>query len=159
MIVVDVETSGLDPRKHGILSIGAVYGRSLFYHEAALLETQEVDHTALSVNGVAAPYDGPPIRKAMKSFYTWVGEVPKEDRVMAGHNPFFDAAFLKAADSQWPFHFRMIDLHSLAYMKFKESLSLNQILERLGLPPEPNPHHALVGAMLEKCAFTRLGVD
>ena len=54
MIVVDVETSGLDDEKNSLLSIGAVdfYNpKNQFYGECRVREGAEVNPEALEVNG------------------------------------------------------------------------------------------------------------
>ena len=52
MIVVDLETTGVDPRKHSILSIGAVdfnNQENYFYGECRIREGALIDNYALAV--------------------------------------------------------------------------------------------------------------
>ncbi len=62
---------------------------------------------------------------------------------------------------------RSVDLHSVCYTHMlvrgrnpaKEGtsiVSLDKVLEYVGLQPEPKPHNALTGAKLEAEAFSRL---
>ena len=54
MIVADLETTGLDSRKHSILSIGAMdfeNQENTFYGECRIRENSEIDEEALRVNG------------------------------------------------------------------------------------------------------------
>lgn len=57
---------------------------------------------------------------------------------------------------KWPFGHRSVDLHSVAFAKLGKSLSLDGILQAVGLQPEPKPHNALTGARLERDAFKLL---
>ena len=54
MVVLDIETTGLDPDVHGIVSIGAVDVNSpedMFYEECRIREGEKIDENALDVNG------------------------------------------------------------------------------------------------------------
>ena len=91
---------------------------------------------------------------------------------MIAHNSGFDSSFLKASMDRyniyWTFGFRTIDLHTIAYIELLKmgaeipliygtsALSLNKILEIVGLPKEPDPHNALNGAKYETEAMYRL---
>jgi len=93
-------------------------------------------------------------------------------KFLIAHNAGFDSSFLKASMDRyniyWIFGFRTVDLHTIAYidlLKRKEeipliygtsALSLNKILEIVGLPKEPDPHNALNGAKYETEAVYRL---
>jgi len=92
--------------------------------------------------------------------------------MIAGHNPSFDRDFLRHAAMRahlnWPFAHRTIDSHSVCWthmtlqkikppMKNQRSaLDLDAVLVYCGLPEEPNPHNALVGAQMEAEGFSRL---
>lgn len=168
MIIVDVETSGLSAARHSLLSIGAVDFETSkeFYTECRLEEGKEVQAEALAVNGFN-PLDivnpsKPTVEEAYKAFYQWVVDnqfVP----LLAGQQVgSFDVTFLRAAHDRytpaahWIFGHRTVDLHSVAFGRFKESLSLDGILVKLGLAPEPKPHKAINGARLERDAFKKL---
>ena len=54
MLIVDVETTGIDSQKHSIASVGALdFGepQSQFYQECRIWEGAEVTLQALKVNG------------------------------------------------------------------------------------------------------------
>lgn len=171
MIVLDIETGGLNPRTKALLSIGAVdfNNGDEFYIECCAFDDSEVDDRALVVNGFtrqqALDKSKPTRLEAYISFQKWcVGR----DTLIAGQQVgSFDLAFLKEIQNDidilnskdflsWQFGHRSVDLHSIAYARFGKSLSLDGILQALGLEPEPKPHNALVGAKLEAEAFRRL---
>ena len=95
-----------------------------------------------------------------------------ENRTIAGENPSFDRDFLKASaqrcEIKWLISHRTIDLHSLAYASYlkrglnlpvkdeRMDLNADRIFNYVGLPAEPRPHRALVGAKMEAEAFSRL---
>jgi len=156
MIVVDVETTGLNPKKHQIVSIGAVdYDTGeTFYGECRVYKNDEIDPRALAVNGFTEEYlrnyKRPSPKRLYETFYTWtVGR----SMMLAGCVVGFDISFLKSVHERtqgskdFPFYYRSIDLHSIAYQRFGKSYALKTICENLGVEPEPEIHNALNGAM------------
>ncbi|QQG39778.1 MAG: 3'-5' exonuclease [Candidatus Aenigmatarchaeota archaeon] len=171
MIVVDVETTGLNPDRHAIVSIGAVElanPQNIFYAECRAWEGAEVDENALRVNGFSAEQVRDASKKtldqAMREFLSWTDSCG--NTMLAGHNTSFDRDFLSASAKRcglvWPFAHRTIDLHTVCYTKLlqdgqvMDGLSLNKILALVGLPREPDPHNALTGAKMEAEALSRL---
>lgn len=177
MIVVDVETTGLDPRKHSIVSIGALYfpnPEKQFYQECRIWYGAEISKEALNINGFSEEDIKDPNKKSLeetiKDFLQWTEGI--DDVTLAGENPSFDLNFLKSSaeryDIKWPFGHRTVDLHSLCYTHFlkrglnppvkneRTDLNLDKILRYVGLPEEPKPHNALTGAKMEAEAFSRL---
>ena len=173
MIIVDIETSGISPYKNGMLSIGAVDldSNQQFYLECQLTEGREVDDIALQMNGFTLEN----IRDANKltdteallTFCHWAEKL--KDKTLGGHNighfdilfleeiwSRLDSGFLGGIKPKFPFSHRTVDLHSIAYDKFRESLSHAQICKALGLPEEPKPHNALEGAKSEAAALRLL---
>ncbi len=159
-IVVDVETGGLNPELNPLLSIGAVNfntGKS-FYGECAPMDLQNKVATkqALMVNGIDIDEwrNKPNLFETINKFSKWLG--PNKN-TLAGHNPNFDLSFIQQAfyesETWFPFRFRTIDMHSLAYAKFGESLNSDEIYVKLGMVKEPRPHNAMVGAMHEARAL------
>jgi DNA polymerase III epsilon subunit-like protein len=54
MIVLDIETTGLDPAEHGIVSVGAVEfeaPENQFYEECHVSEDVPIEQEAVDVNG------------------------------------------------------------------------------------------------------------
>ena len=162
MIVLDVETSGIDPQVHGLLSIGAVdteTGES-FYADCRLSEDRTFTSIALGINGRTPEslYIGPHDVTISQDFRAWC---ESRNCLVGGQQVgSFDLLFLREvfgrAGLPWPFGYRCVDLHSVAWAKWGESLGLDDILERLGLEKEPKPHNALTGAKLEAECFRRL---
>lgn len=178
MIVVDVETTGLDPRKHSIASIGAIdFGdpQNQFYEECRIWDGAEIAQEALQINGFTEEqlHDShkPSLAEIMRHFIAWAKGV-SADVTFAGENVFFDHDFLRASaersEVEWIFTTRIVDLHSVSFAHHlkrgimppikdrKTALSLDKTLVYVGIPEEPKPHIAINGAKLEAEAFSRL---
>ena len=177
MIVVDVETTGLNPQKHSIISIGAIdflKPENQFYEECKIWKGAEIMQEALKINGFSEQevknFNKNSLETIIKRFLSWVGDI--EDKTFAGENPSFDRDFLKTSAQRygidWILGHRTIDLHSLCYSHFlkrglnpptknkRTDLNTDKILKYTGLPEEPKPHNALVGAKMEAEAISRL---
>lgn len=176
MIVVDVECTGLNPRRHSLLSIGAVdYGcpERIFYGECRAFPGAEVNDEALRIAGFsqseAFDLHKPALEILIGQFFEWADGC--SERTLAGQNPDFDRDFLRASaerfNLQWDYGHRVVDLHSLAYghqlsrgisspRNVLSALGSDQIYHYVGLPEEPRPHNALTGASMEAEAFSRL---
>ncbi len=167
MIILDIETTGIKVGVHGIASLGAVDSNNgqTFYGECQVPVYREIDPRALEVNGftIEQLHD---VKKQSEvglylDFIKWSeGRVPN---VLGGHNVgHFDILFLEELHSRhkiegkFPFSYRTLDLHSVAYAVFGESLSHAQICDKLGIPQEPKPHNALEGAKSEYRALNEL---
>lgn len=136
MIVVDVETTGVDPNKHSIVSIGALElgppshkateGQGApedeFYGECRVWDGAHISDEALAVNGFERSDITDPTKQSlevlMRAFLSWAREV--ENHMLAGHNVWFDLIFLKSSAYRygldWFLSDRLIDIHALAYM-------------------------------------------
>lgn len=177
MIVVDIETSGTDPYKHSILSIGAVdfsNAERFFYQECKIEEGKIFEEEALKINGFSEKQIKDPNKKdlesILKDFIIWIE--PIKDRTIAGHNVTFDARFLNTAFKRYgidfTFGYRVVDTHSLTYAslisKSKEvplkngrtDITSDYVFNYVGLPEETKPHNALNGAKMEAEAISRL---
>mgnify|MGYP006266430047 CR=1 FL=1 len=157
ILVVDIETTGTDPQKHSIVSIGAVHPASSeeFYIECRMLPDREVMDAALMVNGFTREQcndeSKTTAQNAYFKFLTWAKYMhPKP--LLAGQNiGSFDSKFLEnlhnlTTNEKWPFGYRSIDLHSLSFAVSGESLTLDEAGISIGLGPEQKPHNALNGA-------------
>lgn len=172
LFAVDVETTGLDPKKNSIVAIGAVdieTPERTFYIECRVWDGAEIEDGALRVNGftreqIAAQeqsHDG-----AIDRFFAWLtqdGDTP----IMVAHNSGFDRGFVREAAARAgckdPFSFRTIDIHSIVYMHLLRTgrpvptrLSLNECLLSFGLDKEPDPHNALTGAKCNQVLFKKV---
>jgi DNA polymerase III epsilon subunit-like protein len=177
MIVVDVETSGTDPKLHSIVSIGAVdfaQPERQFYRECRIFDGALVEAEALAVNGFTLEQVTDPHRSSLEQimgeFVAWCK--PVVDRTLGGHNTSFDRDFLQASVDRYNlahrFGNRVLDLHSFCWMHMarcgqsqptrggRSGISLNTVAEYVGLPEEPEPHNGLTGAKFEAEAFSRL---
>ncbi len=169
MIVTDIETSGLDARLNGMLSLGAVDYKTgaKFYGECRITDDREANPFALQINGFTEKQARDTSKQSDKDLLLKFVMFAKtcDSNVLAGHNVgHFDIIFLEEIFSRinseflpkFPFSYRTVDLHSLAYARFGESLTHEQICVRLGLTPEEKPHNALQGAVSECAAIKRL---
>lgn len=166
--ITDVETTGLDPLKHEIISIGCVVFDSDTFE---ILETfdrkikpehpETGDKRAFEVNGYTPE--------------AWVDELPlypvlieyanlTKGCMFLAHNVVFDHGFLmeafKKEDITCRFSLYKIDLLSLAWAKIPHAKtkgwSLKAVCEALGIDPEPAVHTALNGAMKEYEVYKKL---
>ncbi len=177
MIVIDVETSGTNPYKHSILSIGAVdffNPERQFYQECQIEKDKEYTEEALNVNGFKKEDLNDPkkktLEKVLNEFIEWMK--PVEDKTIGGHNVNFDAGFLnysfKRYNIDFSFGHRVLDTHSLVYASMlsrnlkiplkneKTDINSDYVFNYVGLPSEPKPHNALNGAKMEAEALSRL---
>ena len=183
MIAVDVEASGVDPKQHSIVSVGAVdlsNPTRQLYSECHLWDGAKIDPEGLKVNGFTREEITDPKKHSeadlVHEFITW-GEKASEN-TFGGQNPSFDRDFLQAAaaragHTQWPFAHRTIDTHTLCYMHMVKrgvvpptdpehkhsTLNLDAVLEYCGIPEEPTPHNALTGAKCHAEVISRLLYD
>lgn len=182
MIALDIETTGVSPKKHSILSIGAVDFTNTdnrFYEECRAWEGAHMDEEAFAVNGFSESQATDPSKKTEKeiveAFIAWAAGI--SDWTFVGQNPSFDRDFLIAACERnhmaFPFAHRSLDTHTMAYMhmvkrgipppfnaaKRHTTLSLDGVLEYCGIPGEPKPHNGLTGALCHAEAASRLLYD
>ncbi len=178
MLIVDVEASGTEAHKHSIVSVGALdlaNPTNRFYGECRVWDGAHIMDEALAVNGFTKQQILDPQKPSeadlVHSFLHWSEGL--EERTLAGQNVSFDRDFLKyasqrAGHTDWPFAYRTIDTHTLAYMhmisrglqppvKHKRSaLDLDAVLNYCGIPEEPSPHNALTGALSHAEVVSRL---
>ena len=183
MIVVDVETTGLDPHRNSIVSIGAVEFENpanQFYQECKVRSCSEISDGALKINGFTrkevADIRKPTLIETMHNFLDWSGEC--REQTLAGHNISFDRGFLEESLKHanagndkariWPFGYRTIDAHTICYASHlmhgimpplkdgKSNINLDVALAYVGMPSEPKPHNALTGAKVTAELLSRL---
>ncbi len=177
MIIVDVEASGTDYARHSIVSLGALeFERpdNRLYLECQIWHGAHISDEALAVCGYSREEVTDPNKmtegELVRNFLGWMETI--EDRTLAGQNVSFDRDFLRAAalreHLEWPFAYRTIDTHTLAYMhmtqrgilvpheKHHSALNLDAVLNYVGIPDEPEPHNALTGALSHAEVISRL---
>jgi DNA polymerase III epsilon subunit-like protein len=178
MLVIDVEASGVEAHKHSIVSVGALdfaNPSNRFYEECRVWDGAHIMEDALKVNGFTEAQITDPKKQSeadlVHAFMQWADGL--EERTFAGQNVSFDRDFIKyaaqrAGHTDWPFAYRTIDTHTLAYMhminrglkiptmKRRSALDLDAILNYCGIPHEPEPHNALTGALSHAEVISRL---
>lgn len=177
MIVIDIESSGMDPQKSSLLSVGAVdldNPENRFYEECRVFEGAHIEDEALKVNGFTKEQatdsqkqtDGEVVEK----FLVWLKTC--KEWTLAGQNTSFDRDFMMHTAHRyhinWPLAHRTIDLHSIAYAHMigrgfaiplknnHSALNLDAILKYTGINFERKQHNALEDALLEAEALSRL---
>lgn len=179
MIVVDIEATGTNAQVHSIVSLGAIdlnKPERQLYLECKRFEGAHIMEGALEVNGFTES-EIDDITKMSEAelfiqFMEWSHEC--DDRTLIGQNVSFDRAFLAAAadraDKPFDLPYRTLDTHSMCYMHMVKkgvtppfdaqhkhtSLNLNAVLNYCGIPAEPNPHNALIGAKCHAEVASRL---
>jgi DNA polymerase III epsilon subunit-like protein len=180
MIVLDVESSGVVPEKHSILSIGALDlddPTNQFYEECQVWEGADISDEALAINGFSKEeITGQGSAKQteaglIKAFIAWAMDRPK-DRTLAAQNVTFDRLFIEAACARAgienPFAHRTIDVHTLVWLHMvsrgipppvknnHSGINLTEALAYAGIPEEPKPHNALTGAFCHAEVIARI---
>jgi len=177
MIVLDIETTGTDPRRHAIIEVGAIdfdHPENFFNERCQIWDGAETDLKALEINGFTLDeiQDQTILtqKELISRFLIWTDKI--EDKTIAGQNVDFDINFLNESSKRCGLNFsigkRKVDQHSLVYAHFlKRSISpplkdgfsdLNSdlIMNYVGLASEPKPHRAINGARFEAEALSRL---
>jgi DNA polymerase III epsilon subunit-like protein len=180
MIALDVETSGLDPERYSILSIGAIdtdEPTNRFYGECQIWEGAHVSSEALAINGYSreSAIDSNKKTEAefISEFVAWATRA--KDTTIVGQNSSFDRDFVQSACRRagigFPFAHRTIDIHTLVWFHMIEhgvtppmykghsGINLTAALEYCGLPPEEKPHNALNGAFAHAEVFSRIAYN
>lgn len=176
--VLDIETSGLNPYKCAILSVGIVsYGERLneFYREYYPFDGAEIVEASMKINGLDTGKLNTDPANNPEMVVDDVREFLNDNgcNVTAGQNPSFDRSFVNAYAERYDLAFRLpiwtLDMHSVCMAYMLENgirvprkpdtglfLSGDSILEFVGLGREPKPHNALNGARYEFEALCRL---
>ncbi len=179
MIVIDIEASGTEYKKHSIVSIGALdfdHPTNRFYVECRLWAGAHIMGDSLAVTGFTEEEVRDPNKvpegEAVRMFLEWSQHMG--DRTLAGQNVSFDRDYLKAGCERegiaWDLAHRTIDTHSLCYMHMinagltppvdalhrRSALNLDAVLNYCGIADEPDPHNALTGALSHAEVISRL---
>ena len=177
MIVTDIETTGTNPEKHSIVSIGAIdmnNPEQTFYKECKIWDGAHIEEKALEINDMtradATDQSKESEAEIVESFLSWA--MKSEDHTIAAHNPVFDLSFLEEAAGRaginFPLAHRSIDQHSVTAThmlqnnlqipieKGRTAINSDFIMRYVGIPAEPRPHNALNGALWEAEALSRM---
>ncbi len=177
MIVVDIETSGLYPERHGIWQIGALdfYNpRNTFLEESRIDDEDEATEGAAKIHGKSEEYlrnrDKQSQKQLLENFFNWTGKVDIKNCIC--QNPQFDIGFISYKARKYslklPFHYRVFDLHSIASKVYHDShgdflmeenhsgMGLSKTLELCGLQDNRKEHNALEDAKLTAECFSRI---
>ena len=82
MVIIDIETTGLNPKKHSILEIGALdfnNPTNQFYQKCRIFDGAEIDPKALMVNGYndsqLKDLNRITLEELIVSFIDWIKEI------------------------------------------------------------------------------------
>ncbi len=165
-VVLDVETTGTDSKKHALLEIAAML---LDFNGAGELTPQEsfachvevfegavIDQEALEVNHID-PYHpfrfAIPEKQALTQLFSFVSDALKKygcrRAILVGHNAHFDLGFIQAAGKRCklsanPFHsFTVFDTATLAAVAYGKSV-LAKALKVAGIKFDKNQAHSAI---------------
>ena len=123
MIVLDLETSGIYPEKHGIWQIGALdleNPSNVFLEEGRIDDEDVVEEEAVKVHGKNEAYlrnsEKQSQMELIEKLFNWARKVKIITAIC--QNPQFDLVFIRSKAEKYginnPFHRRSFDLHSFA---------------------------------------------
>lgn len=159
---LDCETTGLNPGEHEVIEVAILRSDGLTYTTKIKPEHIATAHPkALQVNGYNEEEwaDAPRMKDVIE---TILGVL--KDCVIIGQNVGFDVGFLKyyaeLFNIKVGFGYHNIDTATLAWEHLVPcglgSLSMKNVCEFLGIPPEPDMHRALAGATTCKLVYETL---
>jgi len=185
MIVLDIETSGGDFQRCGILQIGAIElenPKNIFLEDARLEDENEIVDTTnlvdakkvIEVLGMTEEEmrnkNKQSEKQLLKNFFEWIKRVKIKNFIC--HNPQFDYGFVWTKANKYslkvPFYHRCFDLSTIALIRhydingkflIKEDytdMGLKNILAFVGMLDERKAHNALEDCKLEAECFSRL---
>jgi DNA polymerase III epsilon subunit-like protein len=156
LLIIDVETTGFDPKKNTCVEIGAVLlDESLreiqeFTSLIALPEGAQIDDGAMKINRIRPTdlADAAPEKEVVERFHR-VFRLDEVVPLLGGWNVWFDVSFVRQlyrkAQRPWPFVHRLIDVQSIiSFHNSLEGLSQDQAIRRF--LAERQEHRALPDA-------------
>lgn len=158
LLVVDVETTGLNPQLHNLLELTLLYCEGPKIVDTLSLKiaysTYYVSSAALKVNRIdLSQHTGVTPVEAVEQITLFVRKYfPNSQAMLAGHNTPFDVGFLKALFDKTSIHYsalfshRLIDTSSVCrFLNYAGILkthgSLSDIAEQLGIKVDTDKIH------------------
>lgn len=177
MIIVDIECSGLDSEKCGIIEIGAIElenPENVFREEARIDDEDEVEDGALRILGKTEAdlrdRSKQTQRELLEHFLSWASFISVKTCIC--QNPQFDLAFIGIKLRKYGIEnilpHRAFDLHSFASLKYfiinheflieqgKSAMGLKNVLALCGMEDKRKFHNALEDARLTAECFSRV---
>lgn len=166
LLVIDTESGGLNPNEHSILSLGATTlpVRETGDFEVIIREDNVVTEAeALSVNKMSLDWineNGKTPSEAVELFESYLlANFSNQDQpiVVAGHNTWFDVAFLKRlyrlADRSYPrrLSHRLIDTSSIVqFLRYTGKITLttgssDEVFDYFGIEVLEKDRHTALG--------------
>jgi ribonuclease T len=164
-VVVDIETSGLNPQKHALLEVcviiinlneqGEFFRESTHFEHILPFEGAELDADSLAFNQID-PFQ--PLRfaideaPALKQLFEPIKKALKQSKceraVLVGHNAWFDLLFIKEAVQrtgiQSPFHaFTCFDTATLSGFFYGQTV-LAKAVKAAGMPFDTKEAHSAI---------------
>jgi len=155
IVSLDIETTGLDPRRDAIIEIGAVCfdGNEITGRWQSLINPQRpVPAVITQLTGITTEMvvNAPPIKAVIQDFADFVGDLP-----VIGHNISFDLSFLKTHQN---FDFNPVnDTFEIAAVLLPSAprYSLSALVDFFGTTNQ-NPHRAQDDAEATMEVFSKL---
>ncbi len=183
MIVLDIETTGLDFKKCGIWQIGAIEfenPKNYFLEEARIDNEDEIlnyagaKKTVYEITGKKdSDFRNPELqtqKKLLENFFRWIEKTKVRNFLCEG--PQFDVGFILTKARKYnleiPFYHRSFDLHTISQLRYfqtKEEFLIKENHSDMGLPNtlqfcgmqnNRKSHNALEDCKLEAECFSRL---
>jgi DNA polymerase-3 subunit alpha (Gram-positive type) len=157
-VCIDLETTGLDPKRDKIIEIGAVKvedGKITAQWESFVNPGRSLEERIVELTGICDEQlaDAPQIGQVLPAFHDFT-----KDQVILGHSVLFDFSFLKkaAVDGRMKFERCGIDTLKIArkYLQELESRSLGSLCTYYGIPH--SAHRALADAMATVALYDKL---
>ncbi len=161
VVVLDVETTGLSPRIHEVIEIGAVKlvnGALAEQFHKMVKPTQKISQTTLNITGIRPEEvaDAPEFAEVFREFFQFA-----DGAVLVAHNARFDMGYLSQAYSRlfpgkpWPFP--VLDTLALARVRLPglKAYGLGPLTNHLKIPLSQH-HRALADAEATGLLLLRL---
>lgn len=164
MIVLDIETSGLYPEKHGIWQIGAMdldNPQNHFLEECRIDDNEEIFPQTLDIIGKTEEQLRDKTKQSQKeileSFFKWCNKIKNRNCIC--QNPVFDLGFItekarkNELESNLPY--RSFDLHAIASLRYQ------QINNKFLISEKTNNSDMVLSNILKFCGIedTRRSID